>query len=374
MSLFSKLLRLGPSDTEDYLTEIVAHMLTKFPDKGLAWLRDAEITKLQELEDWVVNTQEELPALDSHEGIGSRPDMAIRLGVGSRREIIYIESKVGSKEGMAGDAKGLNQLQRYADHLVNQEGFDVRTLVFITRDFEPKERPRGEVHFFQLRWSQFYAYFKHLAASDPLTTELLQYMEENNMSQSNQFTVLDLLAITNFTKARKMMDATMWDSVYVKFKKIFGNKWSVPTDASSQLHQHNRYVMYSKQGMGDPILVLLGFWVHDDSVTNTPTAGVQIQVSPKYPQKNEVVSAFRSFVEKKLTWWAFGLGDDRAWSCIGAERDLQSFLAESDGDHVMAITKYFKELLDEVAEFISESRNLPWYPDVVANPISTTAA
>ena len=110
MSLFSKLLRLGPSDTEDYLTEIVAHMLTKFPDKGLAWLRDAEITKLQELEDWVVNTQEELPALDSHEGIGSRPDMAIRLGVGSRREIIYIESKVGSKEGMAGDAKGLRGL------------------------------------------------------------------------------------------------------------------------------------------------------------------------------------------------------------------------------------------------------------------------
>src|SRR4051812_42290936 len=122
MSLFSKLIRLGLSDAEDYLTEVVAHVMAAAPTAACAWLRSLHCTMATTVDEWVVNTQEELPPLESHEGVGSRPDMTFRLSGGSRRELIYLESKVGSKEGLAGGVAGLNQLQRYADHLLAQSG------------------------------------------------------------------------------------------------------------------------------------------------------------------------------------------------------------------------------------------------------------
>lgn len=52
MSLFEKLIRLGPSDAEDYLTEIMAHVLSGSSELGLGWLRHTGCTTITNCAGW----------------------------------------------------------------------------------------------------------------------------------------------------------------------------------------------------------------------------------------------------------------------------------------------------------------------------------
>ena len=122
----------------------------------------------------------------------------------------------------------------------------------ITRDFEPKEAPDGQgvLKFKQCRWYDFYQFLKNSEPSPTgVTRELVSFMEEHNMSQSNQFSPLDVLALSNFQKARKIMDATMWEGVSLKFERVAGGV-SSQKRASSQLRDKDRYVMYVVHGKG----------------------------------------------------------------------------------------------------------------------------
>src|SRR5713101_5763793 len=97
-SLFSKLLRLDSTEKEDFHTEIVAHALRESPDLAFRWLKAIRATSFAKFDKLLVSSQEELDPLASHEGIGSRPDIAIRIIHGDQIEIIFVESKIGSTE------------------------------------------------------------------------------------------------------------------------------------------------------------------------------------------------------------------------------------------------------------------------------------
>src|SRR5205814_371045 len=98
-----------------------------------------------------------------------------------------------------------------------------RVLIYITRSYEPKENITVDtVQLVQKRWSDFYRFFKALPKRSDLLNELLHFMEEHNMSQTNQFTTVDLLSLVNFSRARKLMDATLWESVHAKFGVVCG--------------------------------------------------------------------------------------------------------------------------------------------------------
>ena len=112
MPLLRSLLRLFPAGAvplEDFHTEVAAHVMRSLPDQTLRWLREIGATTMTRADEFVVSTQEELSPLELH-ATGSRPDIAIRIATNGERELIYIESKVGSHEG-------LQQLSRYLDHL-----------------------------------------------------------------------------------------------------------------------------------------------------------------------------------------------------------------------------------------------------------------
>lgn len=63
----------------------------------------------------------------------STPDVELRIRTPIYgMQLIFVESKLGS-------AEGADQLWRYADHLRNAEGAERKTLVYVTRDYDPKE-------------------------------------------------------------------------------------------------------------------------------------------------------------------------------------------------------------------------------------------
>jgi len=350
MSLFSQLRRLDSSELEDFNTEIVAAVLAHSKPHALAWLRSEGLTAIVDPDEVSVTTQEELEALEDHV-TGSRPDLAIRLTKNGQTELIYIESKIGSSEGAS-------QLERYADHLEQARRYSRRTLIYLTRDYQPKEiSRRTEVEFCQMRWADVYKFFNRLEINDSLTIEMLHFMKENNMDRSNQFTNIDILALTNFSKARKLMEQTMWEGVDQQFTAVCG-KHSDQGDSFLQLRNKSRYTMYydnKQRSCG----ILLGYWFNDETVTVSPTLGAWVEVRPKTKDRSEIVQVMRKFIKKKNgTWWDYDLNNETKWGGMSREKHLQEFISNPEDDHVKAIAAFFMDCLKDVQEFISNNADL----------------
>lgn len=353
MSLFQSLFRVFPAGSgslEDFHTEIVGQILRSLPAEAAGWLHEIGATDRADFA-LSVTTQEDLEALAAHAS-GSRPDLRLCLQRGDETQLIFIESKVGSSEGR-------EQLRRYAEHLQQQAGFQKKTLIYITRDYEPKEAPKiPSVQFVATRWSHFHRYFKPLADRSDILRELLTFMEQRNMSQSNRFTSVDLLSLVNFTRARKLMDATLWDDVQGQFQRVFG-RVSYKESAFTQLKNHQRYVMFVECGKGRQFGVYLGFWLDQESVTDSPWVGAVLDVNPKAASRKGIAEAFQNFAKTSNgRWQAFDLADDRIWGGMERTKSLEAFLPEED--HVRAISRFFQEVLADVAEFKKGNPQLPW--------------
>ncbi len=159
MSLFSRLLKLhnGNTPLEDFFTELVAHLFRTNREILHAWLKYLDLLDKDADFDAYISTQQTFERL-SHHFSDSRPDIIIELIDGSNRDIIFIESKIGSQEGC-------NQLKRYAEILDKLSGFRHKHLIYITRDFEIKEIktifceiPKSNVYFKQARWHEFHQF------------------------------------------------------------------------------------------------------------------------------------------------------------------------------------------------------------------------
>ena len=357
MSLFGKLIQLHSNEhrrLEDFHTEIAAHVLVTDSELTLLWLQKLGVTELREADEIAVSTQQEFKPIEELHSFGSKPDITIRVRKGSRIEVVFVESKVGSEEG-----KG--QLSKYLDQLRALPGVDRRSLVFITRDYEPKENLSDQtVQFVPSRWSDFYQFLALQAPTDTIR-ELLRFMKENNMSQSNRFTAIELLALTNHRRARSLMDATMWENVATKSAEVCGVTGS-STSAMRELRKNNRYVMIAAHGEGYQIEFLLGYWFPDEQPSDSPEVGMHVNVNPKAAERPAIAQAMLKFSEasKGATreWYHWELGNDREWAGIGCTVNLQDFLAEEN--HVAAITKWFEGLLDDAAAFRKQNPKLPW--------------
>lgn len=362
MSLFGKLIQLHSDEhrrLEDFHTEIVAHVLANDPKLTLRWLRELGVTDLREADEIAVSTQQAFKPIEGLHIFGSKPDLTIRLRKGPRIEVVFIESKIGSKEN---ENKGQKQLPTYRDQLNALPGVYRRSLVFITRDYEPKENlSDGIVQFVPARWSDFYRFLQALESPNNTIRELLKFMKENNMSQSNRFTAIDLLALTNHHRARSLLDATMWEGVVKNFSKVCGASGSA-TKAMSQLRIHNRYVMAAGHGAGYQIEFLLGYWFPDEQPSDSPEVGMHIYVNPKAAARPAIAQAMLKFSETSKgavrKWDHWELANDREWAGLGCAVNLEDFLATED--HVAAIAKWFDELLDDAATFRKQNPKLPW--------------
>src|SRR4028119_617584 len=98
MSLFSRLLKLntGSIRLEDFFTEIVAYLFSINKEILYTWLEYSNLLDTSTCLDAYISTQRSFAPLDIHI-TGSRPDIVIELVHETHRDIIFIESKIGSQ-------------------------------------------------------------------------------------------------------------------------------------------------------------------------------------------------------------------------------------------------------------------------------------
>lgn len=170
-SLLGRLMRLFPESVplEDLFTEAVARLFEVRPQLCLEWLDEAELISPSvggEIQGYVrVETQKSFLALGTHD-TDSRPDLLIEVFRSSGKElaeeepagnVVMVESKIGSGEGP-------QQLRRYAEHLDKMPDSGNKTLLYMTRSYDPKESDEilsglnENVNFKQLRWHDFYRF------------------------------------------------------------------------------------------------------------------------------------------------------------------------------------------------------------------------
>ncbi len=223
--MLSRLLRFHGSNVglENFFTEIFAHLLSTYPDLCFAWLNESGVLPINDEYSHInVTTQRPFDTLGAH-GRSSRPDVVIELSEGFSVEtgddhhwdempvpptdVVVVESKIGSPEGED------HQLRRYAEHLSAIPDIRHRRLVYITREYDPKDEDdivgglRGSdasVEFRALRWYEFYrtleAYRSTLLPGSDLIQEVLLFMKQNGMSQTNRLSAADVVALSGMTR------------------------------------------------------------------------------------------------------------------------------------------------------------------------------
>lgn len=354
MSLFSRLLNLntGSIPLEDFFTELVAYLFSKNKEILYAWLKDLNLFDTSTDLNAYISTQREFEPLDGHFA-GSRPDLLIEMHDGRSRSIIFIESKIASQEGY-------EQLSRYAEILNKLPGFHQKFLLYITRDFEPKDYavifkniPNSIVQFKQLRWHQFHRFLQSYA-STMLVQEVIEFMNEHQMAHNNQFSSIDLITLSNFTKSLKLMEEAMWGEVSQRFEQVLGTI-KRQNNAFRELQYHGRYLMTAE--MPNKWWCGLGFILRTTSPTDYPTIRLMLEVNPKSNCRAEIIEVMKDIC-KQHNWQGYGLNDANAWSSIFQERSLQSFLSEED--HIAAIKQFFLQTLDELEKIRNEYSQLPW--------------
>ncbi|QFS43302.1 PD-(D/E)XK nuclease family protein [Nostoc sphaeroides] len=384
MSLFTNLLNLhsGTKPREDFFTEIVAYFLSLNNDILLAWLKHHSIISDDNYSSVKISTQQEHQALAIHTE-DSRLDIVVELSTGLNTDVIFIESKIGAKDGN-------NALKKYAEILSNLPNVRYRILIYITRDYDPKEETKKycldlspKVNFFQLRWYQFYSLLKE-CASDILAQEILIFMRKNGMSHTNQFSSVDLLTMVNYNKTLLLMESTLSEEVQQEFKLAFGG---VIKGAASrtQWKWDERYIIYThfSPSTWDLWCGVGYFGLNPSNLTDYPYLGIFLQVSHKFAQRPKIIESMQKVInDKPNIWTPSNLKVLPAWSGIFYRRSLKDFLSQEN--HVSAIKLFFQESIKELKTVQEQYFDFPWkgvsieaatepdqeeYPDILLSSI-----
>ncbi|QHG15085.1 PD-(D/E)XK nuclease family protein [Nostoc sp. ATCC 53789] len=358
MSLFSNLLNLhsGTKPREDFFTEIVAYFLSLNNDILLGWLKHHSIISDDNYSSIKISTQQEHKRLERHTE-DSRLDIVVELSDGLNSDVIFIESKVGSRDDR-------NALEKYADILSNFPNVRHRILIYITRDYDPKEEIKTpafnlepKVIFYQLRWHQFYACLQQ-HSTDILAQEILIFMRKNGMSHTNQFSSVDLLTMVNYNKTLNLMESTLGEEVQREFKLAFGG---VINGAASrtQWKWSSRYIIYTRFS-GNNFWCGLGYFnLNPDSSTEYPYLGICLEVSPGFVERPKIIESMQKVInDKPSIWTPENLTIVPAWSAIFYRKSLQEFLSEKD--QLSAIKLFFQESIKELKTVQEQYFDFPW--------------
>ena len=125
-----------------------------------------------------------------------------------------VENKISAEESG-------NQLQRYSEHLSTENDAETRTLVYITLLSEPKpfEEEPDNVTFKSLKWFQVYDWLKESAKSEhTFLCDLLELMEEWNMTSEPILSAADLVAAIRYKKLAERQFLNVLEMVKAKLK------------------------------------------------------------------------------------------------------------------------------------------------------------
>ena len=361
----------GRVQTEDVLTEVVAHLFridaTARDDLDTAlivsWLRAIGGYAGLGVQRVSIATQQTYARLPARDARGahtrdSRPDLVIDLtdAQGSSRRVV-IESKVGSGEGT-------DQLRYYAEHLHEQGG---GTLVYLTRDYDPKQsdpilRHAGDVGFRQARWYGVARHIRRAQATAALSThslydDTLAFLTSLRMTTPPQFTPTDAVALGRIGQTTRFLDSTLWEGDQQSPKPVdhlrdlvggFSKYGAVPL---WRIHENKRYVLRRQLSGGehDSFEIVLGYQFGEDAMPQ-----LLLGVGSKQPAH---AGGIRSIASSD-TSWAPGHANS-GWHGAYLYRDMAALLVGHD--HAANIREAFHEMLESLREVIDLTRDtLPW--------------
>jgi hypothetical protein len=359
MSSFTNLLNLHSANKplEDFFSEIVAYFLSLNKDILINWLKSHSLISENNYSSIKISTQKEYQALPNHTE-DSRLDMVVELSTDLNTDVIFLESKIASKDGN-------NALKKYAEILSSLPNVRQRTLIYITRDYDPKEEIKDfclkllpKVSFFQLRWYQFHSFLEK-RESDIFAKEILTFMTNNRMAHNNQLSSIDILTMMNLNKTLNFMEATLSEEVQHEFKLAFGSMIKpVGSTSMTQWRWHSRYIIYTKFS-GDNFWCGLGYFdLNPSNLNDYPYLGILLEVSPGFIERPKIIASMKKVVnDKPDIWTPLDLTVIPAWSAIFYRKSLQEFLSEKD--QLSAIKNLFLESICKLKN-IQPYFDFPW--------------
>jgi hypothetical protein len=281
-------------------------------------------------------------------------------------DVVFVESKVGSREGQ-------DQLRRYAEHLSAVPDVRHRSLVYITRDYDPKDEDEivgglqgsyAPVGFVAFRWHGFYRalqdYRSTSMPSSDLIQEVLSFMKQHGMSQTNRLSAADVVALTGMSRMLAYMRETLSGEVEAKLSEVSGTKLTRRGHIFRELMENDRY--FSHAVMASEFWCGAGFSIGQDDPDDYPWLSVILEVGTKQSGRGEITSAMRSFAADCSGCEPYDLDDSAAWSGLEWSIDLREVLTAED--HMAAARTHFLKSLDDVARMREQYPHLPWGSDI----------
>lgn len=300
-----------------------------------------------------------------HHDTASRPDLLIQVywspGVEAAEgevvaDTVIVESKIGSREGP-------EQLRRYAEHLEGMADVDGKVLLYVTRDYDPKDPGEilsglvDNVRFEQVRRHDFYR-FLQTVKKDALIEEVMLFMEEQGMAKSYRFSATDLIALSSVPRVFEIFDETLGGEVKAKLESFAGNRVRRETHGLNHIRWHRRYITIASLHEWD-LFCFIGYTMRTPN--DYPVAHVNLELRPEAMGRGASITVMKRIVGHN-GWEGYNLDDPTAWSGVTRSRGLADFLPE--GDHVAAVKRFFveslRQLREELAAFKEERPDLPW--------------
>jgi len=262
MNLFSSLLHLyrtngSKTPLEDFTTEILAHVLDSDSE-----LRDAFVNTVLGIEGsgFRIYSQQHYPF---HKG--NRAACRIDLVIKNSDTLCFIENKVDSPAGK-------DQLTDYLELLSTLSSFKRRFLRYCTKFYDGQPHIKSEFYA-ELRWYNISDFLKPHDKNE-LIKQFLDFLELNQMGNSTDFTLHEILALQHINPVLLKMNVYL-DKIKPRFTELFGSINN--SKSSTQLLNYNRQVIriqpifgtgYSELGTGfdfnDTPKLFVWMWVDEN--------------------------------------------------------------------------------------------------------------
>lgn len=206
MSLFNRLLNLYKSNNlrtplEDFTTEVLVYILNAHEDIMNAFVR--EILKI-ESEGEKFNATSQSTYLYKKNG---RSFCKIDVVLKSNTKICFLENKVHYEEGF-------QQLISYCQVLDELIGFDKKYMRYCSKFYEEKAEIKNH-DFLQFRWCNISNFLARWNTRE-IISEFLIFLEFNQMGNSTDFTLAEILALESFNPVMTKMNAYL-DKIRPRF-------------------------------------------------------------------------------------------------------------------------------------------------------------
>jgi hypothetical protein len=376
--------RLFPDSVplEDLFTEAIVRLFETRPELCISWLKEADLLSTDpttELDERYarVKSQRLLDSLGHHDS-ASRPDLLIEIHrssgedskvSGSVAEVVMVESKIGSKEGP-------EQLRRYAEHLAQMPSVNGNFLLYVTRDYDPKDPAEilysldDEVSFKQLRWHDFYRFLQKVE-KDALVEEVMAFMEEQGMARTYRFSTADLMALSGVPRSFELLDETLGGEVKAELESFAGNKIKREGHALWEIRTHRRYYTWATLH-GRDLFCGVGYQLSKveqsahASILRIPADGYPaifafLEAQPGAVGREASVAAMKKIALDE-DWELYNADNPTGWVGVRRIRNLATLLSEED--HVAAVKSFFvesiRQLREELTTLKKEHPDLPW--------------